>query len=309
MAVRLDPGKPDIVMGRAVLNIKAKLWVRSYKREEGGNDACSGTDERLENWLREQGYTKKSEWPIGTRFARVEHPDGGRMMPYIDGNNQKVEFMHDAVEIAHDGSACNNTDGTVDEPEVYGECDCCGADVLENDDDRIWVGVNEDRLICGCCTDDYRYVSGQNNRGYTSNYYVSDEIAVRVNGEWYDSENLPDSICMLADGEYAERDACVWCATDDEWYEQTDEDIVKIDDKWYRTDDEDIVKIDDKWYRTDDDNVVQCKDDVYRLKDDCWEDAHSNDWYPDSEPSIDLNGETYHPDTLRELLAKTNSGE
>lgn len=306
MAVRLDSGKPDIVMGRALLHIGHKIWVRSYKREEAGDDACSGTDERLETWLRDQGYRKSSEWPYGARFAKVEHPNGGTMMPYIDGNNRDVEIGCKYVTLESSGSTCGNTDGTVDE--IYGICGCCGADVLEEDEDRVWVGVNEERLVGGCCADDYRYVSGQDCRGYTRNYYVPEERAVEVDDGWYDSDNLPDSICTLADGEYALRDDCVCCY--DGEHRLADACVAcETDDEWYETTDDDIVKIDDKWYRTDDDNVADCKDSVYRLKDDCWEDAHNHDWYPDSEPSIDLNGESYHPDTLRELLAKTKSGE
>lgn len=300
MAVRLDPGKPDIVMGRALLHIEDKIWVRSYKRETAGDDACSGTDERLETWLRDQGYRKSSEWRLGTRFARVEHPDGGTLMPYIDGNNRDVEVGHGTVTLEDGGATCDNTDGTVDEKEVYGTCEDCNADVLEDDDDRIWTGPNEERLVGGCCSQGYTHVCGAGHRGGVRHYYVEEGNAVDVDGTDYDRENLPETVCELADGEYALREDCV-CCYDGEMRLPDDCVCCETDDEWYEATDEDIVEIDGKWYRTDDDDVTECADDVYRLKSDCWEDAHTNDWYPNSVALVNLSDGDYHPDTLRNL--------
>ena len=306
MAVRLDPGKPDIVMGRALLHINDKIWVRSYKREEAGDDACSGTDERLETWLRDQGYRKSNEWAINSRFARVEHPDGGTMMPYIDGRNRDVEVGCRYVTLEHTGCTCDNTNGTVDEPKPYGTCEDCNGDVQEDDDDRIWVGTNEERLVGGCCAGNYTHVCGAAHRGGVRYYYVEDASAVEVNGDHYDCENLPATVCELVDGDYASRDDCVCCY--DGGMRLYDDCVqCETDDEWYAPTDDDIVEIDDKWYRTDDADVVECKDDVYRLKSDCWEDARSGDWYPDSEDFVEIDGETYHPDTLRALLAPASA--
>lgn len=146
MAVRLDKGQPDIVMGRALLHDEHKCFVRSYRRgEEPGS--YSHTDEKLEAWLREAGYKKHSEWPYGVRFLKMDHPHAGLMMPYIDGDEKRVEERDGFMVLTGDGNECDNTDGSFDGRETLGECDDCGATVYEDEDDRIWAGRSGGR--CG----------------------------------------------------------------------------------------------------------------------------------------------------------------
>lgn len=272
MAVRLDAGKPDMVMGRALLN--GKTYVRSYKRNEASPDGYSYADEKLEAWLGANGYSKERDWE-GRQTLALDHPHGGLMMPYLDGDVQTASYVYNDkkfLTIESDGDfQCTNTDGTVDnDRETIGDCDRCGETVYEDDEYRIWAGPNEDVLVCSGCSDCYTYVRGMSayGRGYRE-YYVRDRDAVEVAGESYDSDNLPDFIVCCEDGEYRKKADC--------------------------------VKIDDEWYDRDSDDIVLCEDSEYRLIDDCWESAQGN-WYSNDDPQISVEEGNYHADELQDLI-------
>ena len=290
MAVRLDKGKPDEVLGRAlVLDMDGfKGFVRSYARTEG----YSSTDTALEAWLHTQGYRKHSAWPDGAKLRRLEHPHRDVfMVPYIDGDTQKVADHGPYLTIDCDGDyECTNTDGTADHQEdaVVGECDCCGDTVYDGDDERIWAGRDEDTYVCGSCARNYQYVRGASRRGSYMSYYVHEDDAVEVNGNYYDSDNLPDYI-VYSDyhDQHYNRDDVVWVEGEDDYYEEGNDEIVEIDGHYYRKDDEDCV--------------VYCVDEKYRLRNDCWQSAKGN-WYSDDETQVDVKEGTYHPDELQEMI-------
>jgi hypothetical protein len=62
------------------------------------------------------------------------------------------------------------------------------------------------------------------------------------------------------------------------------------------------VRINDEWYAEDSDDIVECRDTEYRLKTDCWEDYENNEWYSNDTAYIDIDGNTYHPDTVKQWL-------
>lgn len=288
MAVQIDKGRPDIVLSRALVyqdpaNEKRRGFVRSYV----ARGDWSESDHTLEAWLKEQGYSHWSCWPEGAMLAYVKHPKSdGPMLPYIDGGTQTVSNQGGYFAIDCDGDlTCDNTDGTVAEDEAIGECEECQETIYEGDE-YTHVGRDEGTLVCQCCCDNhYSFVLGGSRWGNRS-YYVHENNAIEIDGDYYDEQNLPDCIVTRADGEYAHIDNVVRCVTDDEYYD---------------SDDEDIVEIDNAWYRTDDDDVVECADGEYRLKVDCWQDPYSEDWYSDDEDGVDVEEGKYHPDSLRKM--------
>ena len=299
MAVRLEKGKPDLVLGRALVHTEQKTFVRSYLRGET-ESSTSYTDEKLEAWLREQGYNKADGWVFGTKFAKVEHPNqGGYMMPYIDGGYRNCEDDGNyIVLVSRGGYCCDNTDGTFDNREAMGECEDCGETVYEEDDDRIWTGRHEDRLIGGACgcANNYRWAEG-----YRGEYYVHEDDVIVVGRTNYDSRSLPECIRELHDGEYAHEDDCVYIENCDAYYLYDDCVRCETDDDYYVNDDDEIVEIDGKYYRKDDDEVVKCADDEYRMRDECWQCAYSEEWYPDEDDCVEVAEGKYHPDSLREM--------
>lgn len=275
MAVRIDPGQPDEVMGRALLNVDSdgtKVFVRSYKRGEH-ESSYSEADERLEYWLQQQGYTKVSSWPDGTKLRKVTHNDQ-YLMPYIDGAYQNVDERDSYFVIDSDGDIeATNTDGYLpdqDDRETIGECDRCGDTVYEDDSQRIWAGRHEDVCVCGSCAQRYTWVTGATIRGRTVEYYVHEQNVLSVDGTDYDEDNLPDNIVQLANGDYGD------------------------------TESGSIVYVDDEWYEYDDDAIVQCEDGKYRLRDDCWEDAEG-EWHSDDEESVEHEGKLYTTAQYEEL--------
>jgi hypothetical protein len=295
MAVRIDAGKPDIVMGRCLINVTDNSYVRSYKRGESDTD-YSHTDEKLEAWLEGEGYSHSSGWG-GHKLDRCEHPSGdGLMLPYLDGREQRAEVVHDSLCIAPhgqlDGSNTNGLGGV--EHESIGTCDRCNSEVYEDDDERLWVGADEDVLVCGCCADRYTNVLGrcESSRTGRRSYFVRDMNVVHVDGIDYDEDNLPHYIRTLHDDTLCHENFCVY---------------LEEEGAHYLTDDTDIVAVDDDWYLKDSDTVTYCADGEYRLRDECWQDAESDKWYSNDVDAVEIEDKKYHPNTVKQWL--TDAGQ
>jgi hypothetical protein len=274
MAVRMDKSNPDRVMGRALVNVhsSAKGYVRSYKQHESEPDGYSHSDEKLEAWLENTGYTKLRQWPNGLMLRKLVHPDSSThvLVPYIDGganvlSDEKTHLQFDASGCYQ----CDNTNGRADhvsQADCLGECARCNDDVMDDDDDRIWVGPDEDIPVCGNCSRYYTHVEGS-----SGSYYVHDNDVLTVCHTDYDKDNLPDHIVECADGEYRSKESS------------------------------DLVEVEGNWYQEDDDTVVKCADDEWRMRDDCWESAQGN-WYAETETQVDVSEGTYHPDELQSII-------
>jgi len=287
-AVRLDEKNSEFVLGRALLN--GNHWVRSYARSaESGGISC--TDEKLETWLREQGYAKIGGWKDGTKMRYHEY-DGDLMMPYLDGHNQRVSVLGRTMVVDDDGEYdCSNTNGLPtlreDTDENMRSCDDCGVDVHE--EDTYATGLHEDNYVCPSCFENYTMV--QHPRAVTrdrgsAHYYVHSDDTVFINNESYhvDDDRLVSTVndnyqlldncvevdgeyhlakdCLEVDGEYQLTKDCI--EVDGEYHLTKDcveiygdwhlaEDCVKINGTWYLSDDHDgWVMIDGEWYSTDD---------------------------------------------------------
>ena len=270
MAIRQEGGE---VLGRCLLwqgndpedddNGHIKIFVRSYKRER---DECShsGSDEALESWLANQGYVRRRYWPDGTPLMRYEAQDG-YLMPYIDGGTQNVD--EDSFTIHGSGDLpANNTGGLTHDHDS--ECDHCGRR-FNGEDEGLWAGRNDDVHVCGNCEDEFTYVTGF--RGHQ--YYIHADDAVEVNGNYYDQDYLSDNeIVTTADGDYAHIDNCVFLESQDEYYESDDDRICYAEDTGR-----------------------------YELCNDCWQCYATDKWYTEDTDSVEIKGNTYHPDDAPEI--------
>jgi hypothetical protein len=262
MAVRKNGGQ---VEGRALcLNDDEEdgpVFVRSYKRCPNGG--YSHADEKLEAWLKDQGYTKLSGWPIEARVARIEQEEGWFVMPYIDGDNRAIDdhSTYMTIESSGEYEACQ-TDGTVGDSGV--ECEDCGD--RHDEDDSYWVGRWADRRIGPCCIDSYCYAYGARGNQY------------------YESE-----------------DECVFCDDNDEHYVidyLSDNDMVQLSNgSIVHIDNAVLIESCDEYYHTDDERICYAEDtERYELTDDCWQCAETCNWYTDDVDYVEVDGNTYHPD-------------
>ena len=272
MAVRINKGQPDIVMGRALTN--GKVFVRSYMR--GATDAArSQTDDMLDAWLiNTHGMSKVRQWPEGLKMRKVDYPNPNAhrqsefLAPYIDGDRQTVRIVDSSTLCIEDadndrGSVfyeCDHTDGTACEieSENYRECEDCGAGMGE--DDGNYVGIDEERCVCESCISDYTHAE-YGNYGRTA--YFPDNDTVCVNGNSYCTDDLPDEVVCCEDGEYRMQDDCV-----------------EIDGDFYP-----------------EEECVYCEDiEEYILIVDGWQCTATNKWYSDDSESVWIDGCIYHPD-------------
>ena len=267
MAIRAEG---DEILGRCLIwtdpeDPAEKGYVRSYKRERDERSA-SGADEAIESYLNGQGYTKWRAWRHGTPLMKYPLRRDGYLMPYIDGQTQRVEDDGDTFIIDDNGdfdASC--TSGTINSHEYH--CDDCGAGF--NDGDGYWVGVHEEHHVCdSCCNNDYTYAYSR--RG--NQYYIDNDRCVEINGTYYDTDYLDDNdIVELANGEYEERDNAVY---------------VESEDAYYQCDDDDICYTEDT--------------SEYDLKDNCWQCTESGNWYTDDTDYVEVDGSKYHPDNAPE---------
>lgn len=276
MAVRVEG---DVTMGRALCMTSpmdgVKYFVRSYLRPSN-ESSYSQTDDGMDTWLKEQGYTKESYWREGERLAY--HPARDNFLaPYLDGGERHVEVnAHERwLEIASDGSwICENTGGYAtndEEDENSFDCEDCGD--RTSDDDGYWIGRGEDTRVCRSCLED-SYVYAYGRRG--NQYYVHQDNAVYIDSqsEHYDQDYLSDNeIIELECGEYAPMD-----------------EAVEINGDWYLMDDERICRFEDT--------------DEYGLTEDGWQCAQSCNWYSeDCTKFTEYKGERYHDDYIPQEIA------
>ena len=261
MAVRYDTD--GMVLGRCLVHESEdgdKGFVRSYKREREYS-SHSGADEAIEAYLKGLGYAKWRGWPDHIHIMRYPLRHDGFLMPYIDGGSQHVVEEDDTFHISeYNGFEACSTNGMLNGHTCT--CDDCGAGMDE--DDSYSIGYHGDSRVGDCCIDNYTRVTGRRR----DEYYVDNDRAIAVDGEYYDCEYLDDNnIVELHDGEYTHSDNAVY---------------VESCDAYYHVDDEDIVHTEDS--------------SQYELREDCWCCAESGNWYTDDTDSVEVDGETYHPD-------------
>lgn len=272
MAVRIAG---DDTIGRALCMTSPtdgeKYFVRTYARP-ANNGGYSETDNGMENWLKEQGYTKHSSWDDGEKMSYYATSDHF-LAPYLDGGDKHVRIAYEAGNphghvIIIDGEGeyiCDQTGGVPTlEDDNYFDCEDCGDS--SSDDDGHWVGYNDDTHVCeSCYENDYVYGYGRNGRQYS--FPSNDAVYVESQSEYYNDGYLDDNniVCLESGG-----------------YEHIDE----------------AVEIDGEWYCVDDDRICRTEDtDEYMLVDEgCWQCEQSCNWYTDSVDFVEVDGSKYHPD-------------
>ena len=289
MALRKSNGR---IMGRAMLHTSEsgrRTYVRTYLRHATDPAGYSYADNTLEAWLAKHGWERACSWS-GAKLGRMEHDDGGLMVPYLDGSPQRVRAcvgylrVDEYGELKADSTSARvndveEDDEEDDEEDSVGYCEDCEGNIREGDD-YSHVGRDEDRMVCmGCCDRNYTAVMGTGGswNGYREReYYIENDEAIEVDGEYYDPENLPEGIVRLEDGEYAKLD-----------------DVAIIDGGYYLTDDERVVSLVEEHPDT---------GDIYALKEDCWEDFEGG-WWPDCVECIEVDGENYTEAQLEQVRA------
>ena len=260
--------------GRALCN--GKTFVRSYRASHA---TYSQTDDRMEAWLKEQGYGKECDW-AGFKLKHIPVRNScGFIAPYLDGNYKGLTNNMEIVD-SDDSDAvwrCDNTDGTADE--INGRT-CEDCDERMGEDDGYWTGYNEDHLVCYSCLEDH-YCSVYGRR--ESVYHVHEDEAVRVGDNYYDVNYLSDNnIVELHDGDHAHQDDAVYVDRFDEWYLADDCTYCEHSNLYERADD-----------------CVQLHDDNYAHEDDVWMCEHTNEYYlnDDDEYKYETEcGKTVHID-------------
>lgn len=271
MAVRTAVDDKVNVLARALVNVSVTpgVYVRSYGRDFV-DDTDSNNDEKLNAWLEEQGFAHRNGWPNGLKLDRLDHPEGGLMVPYIDGTNDAVDDEGRYLILCRGGKySCRNSDAQIATANIIGRCNDCDDEIEGDGDgehDGVYVGEDAEDLVCSSCSDNYTWVMGPHG-----DYSASDSDVVYVGRQAYDKNNLPDEIVRCEDGEYRKQDDCVYI-------------------------------IGDGYYEWGDDAIVECADEEYRLRADCWEDKHSEKWYPDEVEGVDIEEGKYHPDSLKEMI-------
>ena len=260
MAVRTDTD--GMVLGRCLVHEsdEGKGFVRSYKREREYS-SHSGADEAIEAYLKGLGYAKWCGWPDHIHIMRYPLQREGFLMPYIDGGSQHVVEEDDTFQISeYNGYDAASTSGIINGHTCT--CDDCGEGMDE--DDNYSIGYDGDSRVGDCCIDSYTRVYGRSRH----EYYVPNNEAVRVYGDYYDSDYLSDNdIVELHDGDYAHSDNAVY---------------VESEDAYYHCDDDDICYPEDSGR--------------YELKDNCWLCEGSGNWYTEDTDNVEIDGDLYHPD-------------
>ena len=280
------------IVGRALLMQRdnsesmPKYFVRTYRHKDG--ERYSQPDDELVQWLHSQGYSHSSSW-TNERLAYIKsgHSDCDFIAPYIDGGAQEVDVETERtgdgtytkyLRITRSGEwQCSNQDGTATE---QNSCTCADCGERISEDEQRGTGVYEDHVVGECCIDEYTHVNGR--RG--NMYYVPNDEAVEVDGNYYDRDYLSDNnIVVLENGDY--------CSMDD---------AVSVDNEWYHCDDDAIVcdHVGDYQLR---DNCVELHDGEWALENDAWECAGSGNFYLyDDDAPVEIDGNMYHEDYVPE---------
>ena len=272
--------------GRALLN--DEMWVRTYRRKEY-SDNYSDTDERLNSWLREQGYRKIDDW-VGFSFKRIKVSNNcGFLAPYLDGGNKDVIIDGNTLEIVREGNGeyrCNETNGNAEELDA---CTCPHCGERCDEDDMFSVGYHGDDSVCrSCYENDFTTVYGRNGNEYA----VHNDSVIEVDGEYYHDDYLGDNgIVQLHDGEYIHEDNAVYIESQGEHYPAESELICYTQDGEYELRDD----------------CVELENGEWCLEDEAWQCAHSGDWYANSDvDSVETKcGKHIHPDHAEHYVLET----
>lgn len=292
-AVRL--GTNGMITARCLVNVENMTFVRSYTRRES-DDQYSHSDEGIEVWLRDQGFTKVCDW-AGLKLAKITT---GRYRddfwaPYLDGDCKYVEDCGDHLLIDSDGDyECDRTDGHASS---VSSCTCSDCGNRVHEDDIHSVGYYGDNAVGECCIGDYVYAHGRGG----DQYYIYYGDAIEVDGEYYDPDYIGRyDIIQLDDGEYVHVSEAVHLDNRDMWVRNDDECAVYCE---HSGTDEHI------------DDCVELANGNWALENDAWQCEHDGSYYLcDEVTAVEVINERgnlipVHPDHADEYATETNNEE
>ena len=286
-AVRLDGC--GTITARCLVNTEDMNFVRSYTRKDGG---YSHSDEAIEVWLRDQGFTKTYSWS-GLKLKRItkRRHDDDFWAPYLDGDVKNVEDCGDYLLIDSDGDyVFDRTDGHA---EGAASCSCNDCGERHDEDDMYSIGYHGDYSVGPCCLDSYTRVLGRHG----NEYYIpeNDAVYVESTNEHYDPDHLDRyDIVELDCGDYVHQDDAVYLAYRDIWVASNDECWVHCP---HSCTTEHIG------------DCVELENGDWALESDAWQCEHDEQWYLcDEVTAFETEcGKTIHPDHADEYA--TNKEE
>lgn len=281
-AVRLEAD--GTITARCLVNVEEMTFVRSYARKD---NQYSHSDEAIEVWLRDQGFTKTCSW-ASLRLKRINtnRCDDDFWAPYLDGDCKNVHDCGDHLLIEYDGDyTFDRTDGHAD-GSSRATCSDCGE--RHHEDDMHSVGYHGDESVGPCCIDSYTFVLGRGG----CEYYIpeSDAVYVESQEQHYDPEYLErNDIVELDNGDYEHRSDAVYLEQRQIWVHQDDECWVHCH----------LTGCDEHM-----DDCVQLADGDWALEENAWQCEHDEKWYlSDDVTAFDTDcGKSVHPDHAHEYI-------
>lgn len=260
------------IIGRALVleNENHKCYVRAFTKS---SHSVSGftIDCQLESWLQDQGYNYLTSWPNGARLKKITYR-GNIVAPYIDGNRDNCDDYGDFLSICSDGDLeCNNTSGFADVKNSH-TCEHCGN--MCDADETTYIDNYGD--VCQNCLDnDFTYVEEVRicGRYIGGEYYLNRYVGQTIEGDNFPFELQGEyDIVELHNGDYTKSDNAVFDADTEEYYH--------VDD-----------------IGTD---IVYCEDDNEYHSENYWQCTESDNYYSDNCEYIELDGDKYHPDNVKD---------
>ena len=200
-----------------------RIFVRSYFAPDREYDGYSHADQRLEAWLKDEGYEHYSSWYQGTKLARVQNSDGDTLMPYLDGNNQQVDMHGSYLTIEDRGEYCaTDTDGLLENDRAI--CACCDERCHE---DHVQY-VDDYGDVCDGCIERHFYWSEAGEE------YVHADYAIEtVDGGYIHSYRLGRyNYTMVNSGRHAELaapdDDTILDAYGNTWHQDDEDEMVTL---------------------------------------------------------------------------------
>jgi len=181
------------IPSRAVIWPEKKIFVRCYGIQEIDK-------QNLATLLFEAGYARADGFD-GAKLSRISfHADERLVVPYIDGDTQRLEDRGDYLIITYcgqiDGSSTAGWSELVDENSV--ECDRCGAR-----EDRDECPTVSGDTWCARCANRHAFYCEASNEMYCSSA-GSRTVITRFGREETWSENACDNVfhCAATDASY-----------------------------------------------------------------------------------------------------------
>lgn len=245
-------GKNDAgaFVSRAVVSEGSKTFVRVYGVEESDKLA-------LARWLEEQGFAR-AEGFSGERIAMIDHPRGGYVVPYMDGDTKTCD--EDGL-IDEDGSFDLEVTGGRAEGVSRFTCDHCGDGA---DEDGAFEVQGE--MWCSHCA--------ENNAIYCQRYggrFAEDGVEVVYRRGWSetwceDAANAHAFYCERTERHYSE-----------DYYTQIEVQTASGIQTWCE---EETTR----WHREDDNGAYWCEADFPEEDED--EDDAQEDAAPSPAPAL-----------------------